>query len=542
MEVNHHHPIYMPQYWMEVYQLILKEENCPKNCDQSQWQDLQEAMGKLIKTWNRFSKKWEVSSSDILMNKLKTVPGGTLAMLFPTDLVNNYLEFWKFYGDMVDPEKLECLDSASKETTSMSSMTALGQTLAADVSGGNTSDLGQLFAPQESLTDLFGNSLGQTGTMSSFISFVQNEEHVKFGIEEPVGEYRLAVSKCVVVSNLLFMAILLLTDQLVRWTKKLKIASQSLVQQQDHWDNDEHCSDGSSAKRKSEEPSCSFREAYEGKKPKKAGVYSIIRQTTKALILKYWTSPITSIKDVNEFRTNDLLTNPKHQLYLQAAFDDFGKDLMTLKLRDFEHILTKEGATPIFYSSNDYGTIEESTEWIDELLRFQFNDDDEQITNFLVSLVDIIDKRLSKCNGLVVCSPPSAGKNFFFDMITAILLNYGQLGQANKHNLFAFQEAPNKRLLIWNEPNYETAMTDTLKLMFGGDPYTVRVKHQQDTHVKRTPIIVLTNVSVPFMHEAAFKDRIVKFQWRAAPFLKDIDCKPYPLCLFNILNKYNIEY
>lgn len=352
-----------------------------------------------------------------------------------------------------------------------------------------------------------------------------------------------------------------------------------MVRQQNSGDNDVDQQNGLGLKRKDNEPSNSFKEAYGNKRSKASGIYSIIRKETKALLLKYWCCPVSSIKDILEFRENDLLTNPKHANYLTSIFEDFGKDLMTMKLRDFENILTANPTfkkppslfaqsaqffqnnndivnvsagykeynqaiccEKVFFASFDYGTLDESIEWIDDLLKFQFNDDEEQITNFLVSLVDIIDKRLPKCNAMVVKSPPSGGKNFFFDMVLAILVNYGQLGQANKHNVFAFQEAPNKRILIWNEPNYCSSLTDTLKMMFAGDPYTVRVKHQMDTHVKRTPVIILTNNTVNFMGDTAFKDRIVKFNWKAAPFLKDIDCKPYPLALFSILNKYNIEY
>jgi hypothetical protein len=337
------------------------------------------------------------------------------------------------------------------------------------------------------------------------------------------------------------MELILFTDQLIRWSQKRDSWGQ-MVRQQNSGDNNEYCQDGSGLKRACDDPSDSFKKAYGSKRSKKNGLYSELRQETKTLLLKYWTCPVSSIRDMLEFRENDLLTNPKHSIYLQSIFDDFGKDLMNMKLRDFEAILTKEGAEPQFFTSFDYGTLDESFEWVNNLLKFQFNDDEEAISNFLVSLVDIIDKRLPKCNTMVVKSPPSGGKNFFFDMVLAILLSYGQLGQANKHNVFAFQEAPNKRILIWNEPNYCSSLTDTLKMMMAGDPYTVRVKHQMDTHVKRTPLICLTNNTVNFMTDLAFRERIIKFEWKHASFLKDIECKPLPLCLFKILNKYNIEY
>lgn len=277
-----------------------------------------------------------------------------------------------------------------------------------------------------------------------------------------------------------------------------------------------------------------------GKKSRQEGKYSYIKQQTKALLIKYYCSPVSAIRDVKEFRDDSLLSDPKNRDYLQAAFDDFGKDLIDMKLRDIYNMLS--GQDPKFFLSMHYGSREESFEIIDNLIRHQCNDDDEQIHIFLNAVVDILDKRIPKCNCLVVHSAPSAGKNFFFDMIFAIVMNYGQLGTANKHNVFAFQEAPNKRLLVWNEPNYESSVIDTLKMMFAGDPYTVRVKHAMDTHVRRTPVFVLTNCHVSFMSDVAFRDRIITFNWQPAPFLKDIDFKPYPMAFFDMLNKYNIDF
>lgn len=305
---------------------------------------------------------------------------------------------------------------------------------------------------------------------------------------------------------------------MVRWEKKYN-TWRSLVRSQDSG-SDSECSGQTNKRPRRAIDSTSNNEVY-GKKSKSSGKYAYIKSQTKALLLKYYCSPISAIRDIKEFRDDNVLSDPKNKDYLQAAFDDFGKDTNDMSLRDIYNMLKDQN--PVFITSMLYGNKEESLNWIDELLRYQCNDDDEIISTFLGSLVDILDKKIPKCNGLCVQGPPSSGKNFFFDMILAICLNYGQLGQANKHNLFAFQEAPNKRVLLWNEPNYEAALTDTLKMMMGGDPYTVRVKHSMDTHVRRTPVIVLTNTVVHFMVDSAFKDRLVKFTWKAAPFLKDID-------------------
>jgi hypothetical protein len=326
-------------------------------------------------------------------------------------------------------------------------------------------------------------------------------------------------------------------DQLVRWEEKHNSWGQ--VVRGEDCGSDSEC-ERQGYKRTSRAASIASLDEIYGKKPKGGGKYGYIKSQTKALLLKYYCSPVSAIRDVKEFRDNIILSDPKNKDYLQAAFDDFGKDINDMKMCDIYNMLKDK--SPLFIMSMPYGNREESLEIIDQLVRFQCNDDDEEICRFLNALVDVLDRNITKCNALSVKAPPSSGKNFFFDMIFAICLNYGQLGQANRHNVFAFQEAPNKRILVWNEPNYESSLTDTIKMMMGGDPYTVRVKHSMDTHVRRTPVIILTNNEVPFLAEKAFADRIVKFKWLAAPFLKDVEFKPYPMAFFDLLMKYNINF
>lgn len=326
-------------------------------------------------------------------------------------------------------------------------------------------------------------------------------------------------------------------DQLVRWEEKSRTWGQ-MVRFEDSWSDD--VSERQSNKRNGRAANLSSNDEVYGKKSYSSGKFSHIKSQTKALLLKYYCSPLSAIRDVPEFRANNLLSDPKNKDYLLAAFDDFGRDINEYTIRQIREML--KDSEPIFMTSMNYGPRAESFEIIDRLIRFQCHDDDEQITHFLVSLVDILDRRIPKCNAICIHAPPSSGKNFFFDMIFALCLNYGQLGRANRFNTFAFQEAPNKRVLVWNEPNYESSLTDTIKMMMGGDPYTVKVKHCMDTHVKRTPVVILTNNAVPFMSDLAFRDRIIQFKWQAAPFLKDVDFKPYPLVFFDLLDKYNINF
>lgn len=336
-------------------------------------------------------------------------------------------------------------------------------------------------------------------------------------------------------------------DECVRWAREFK--EREVVSSSDCTDYYECEQQEHKISRRSDASSTNGR-LYE-KKAYSAGKFAYIRQKTKALLRKYYVSPISAICDVPEFRDDDLLCDPKNRDYIQAACDDFGKDLNAMSLREIYDLLTEDcnftdekelNPYAQFISSMKYDNLEGSLNIINELLKYQCNDDEGLIIEFLTNLVNVLDRRVPKLNAFLVISPPSAGKNFFFDMIFGLLLSYGQLGQANRHNLFAFQEAPNKRVLLWNEPNYESSLTDTIKMMFGGDPYTVRVKNRMDAHVKRTPVIILTNNTVPFMYETAFADRIIQYKWNAAPFLKDYELKPHPMTFFLLLSKYNITF
>jgi len=264
-------------------------------------------------------------------------------------------------------------------------------------------------------------------------------------------------------------------------------------------------------------------------------------------------SPIQCIKSQKCFLQSSFLTNPQHEKMVEKALEIWSMKVNNYTLKEFEEMYYGPNGPKdlIFSVSKDYyPKAEDSFKIVDDLLRFQMDNDDGAINFFLQSLVNVLDKQPQrdgeianlKNNTFVVQSKPSAGKNFFFDMIFTFMLNMGQLGTANKHNNFAFQEAYEKRIILWNEPNYESAVTDYLKTLFEGGDTMVRRKGLPDGHVKRTPIIVLTNTVVPFMNDGGFKERIIQFRWKPAPFLKNEQYKPYPLTFFEILKHYKVKY
>jgi hypothetical protein len=265
----------------------------------------------------------------------------------------------------------------------------------------------------------------------------------------------------------------------------------------------------------------------------------------KQMIMKYPTTPMAAI-----VHTVPWLSDPDFE-YVREDDKLLALVIDTLKSRvchwnfyDFKIMYTKHSCVPLWNcmdidTSNFYYPVEDGLQIINELLAFQFGSP-ERIYEFLLTVWNVCERKIPKLNSIAVVSPPSAGKNFFFDMILAFYWNKGQLGNPNKNNTFAYQEAQNKRVLLWNEPNYESSETDMIKMILGGDNYTVKVKYKSDCNVGRTPVIILSNKRVNFMNDPAFDDRCTVFNWMSAPILKNYTLKPSPLTYIALMEFYNI--
>lgn len=96
-----------------------------------------------------------------------------------------------------------------------------------------------------------------------------------------------------------------------------------------------------------------------------------------------------------------------------------------------------------------------------------------------------------------------------------------------------------RRILLWNEPNFEPGSEEILKLLFGGDTCSAKIKYEGDACILRTPIIVLTNRDV-IPNDDTFNSRVWKYTWKVAPFLKYLTKKPHPIAMFYVFFKNNI--
>lgn len=226
------------------------------------------------------------------------------------------------------------------------------------------------------------------------------------------------------------------------------------------------------------------------------------------------------------------------------AFNNWTKQLCTWTLEDFNVLYSDEECKPIFgagYGNVDsyYFDVPTSVNVLNELLKYQMGDE-EYCHAFMAVLYDIVERKVPKMNTLLIKSPPSSGKNYFFDCIKDYFLNVGHLCRANRHNNFAFQDAEGRRMILWNEPNYSPEFVECLKELLGGDSTNVSVKHKAEAPVYRTPIIMLTNNNLSIINDPAFKDRVKVYHWKSAPYLADYDKKPHPLATYELFKMYNL--
>nr|QOD39512.1 NS1 [uncultured densovirus] len=228
----------------------------------------------------------------------------------------------------------------------------------------------------------------------------------------------------------------------------------------------------------------------------------------------------------------------------KAALSNWLSILMGYSTTDFIRMYTHEDCNIIFAAGitdpgSYYFNVDDSYKYIMELLMFQFLDDSEAVRMFIIDMFNIIERKIPKLNTMLISSPTSAGKNWFFDMVCNFYLNVGHLGNPSKFNTFAFQDAHSRRIIMWNEVNYAPEHLETMKELLGGDSSNVSVKYKSEIPIYRTPIIMLTNSkNLSIMNDPTFKDRLKVYFWRAAPLLKPLLRKPHPLTVIKLYEQY----
>lgn len=257
------------------------------------------------------------------------------------------------------------------------------------------------------------------------------------------------------------------------------------------------------------------------------------------LLSKCAICPLSEIVYTKPYLENPVIcTKRLNSKEVQDALDARASLINTWRRNDYVEFYNNPSTIKIWSARtvDDFDTYymsyEESRTVALELLNFQMG---PHLHQFCTDVIDILECNTPKRNCICIISAPSAGKNFFFDGVRDYYLNAGQMNNPNKYNQFAYQDCYNKRVIIWNEPNFEMRELEHLKMLFAGDNLSANVKCKPQANVKRTPVIVLSNCEPMFCRHHAFRDRVLTYHWKAAPWLKEYAKKPRPDAIVDTL-------
>jgi Parvovirus non-structural protein NS1 len=258
-------------------------------------------------------------------------------------------------------------------------------------------------------------------------------------------------------------------------------------------------------------------------------------------LIKYRPTPLKQATDTRQWIIDkDLGCICDHHTEFVDAVDIATRRIM---LENWDELLELSNNNDFIYGAkngdvwNHYESREDSVKILNELMEWNFTD--MGIKWVKCYLLAFLNCKMPKRLGLVIRGEPGSGKTFFSNAICDYLFPKGALKNMNKHDLFWGQEIGNKKIIQWEEPNYESAALETLKAIMGGAQVPIKVKHKGDKYSSPTPIICTTNdMGYIFPNDEAFAQRIQYVDFKAASWLKRYTKQIYPGCIGQWLNSF----
>ena len=125
---------------------------------------------------------------------------------------------------------------------------------------------------------------------------------------------------------------------------------------------------------------------------KKIGKFETVCEKVSALLDVMVPIPASDLKNILiHEKIITFLMDPNNQKYYDAACEIFQRKFNQFSLRDFYNFY--EGKQPIFYANDKdpfvcYHNMDDSLMYLNRLIRFQFDNNDEEIVNFLNNVRD----------------------------------------------------------------------------------------------------------------------------------------------------------
>lgn len=288
-----------------------------------------------------------------------------------------------------------------------------------------------------------------------------------------------------------------------------------------------------------------------GGPPRKKSKFQRIHETVSSLLEQHLVIPADHIRDLLVGHpVSQTLFDPCNEKAYQAACELYTRKFISFSLIDLYNFYNDKNC--LFYA-NDldytkyYHDIDTSVRFISDLLRYQYDDEEDKIKELLNNIRDWFNRKgwdnNPKINCICIVGPPNSGKNYFWDMLAALAYNVGHIGRVNnKTNQFALQECHMRRLVMGNEISMEDGAKEDMKKICEGTACNIRKKYQGDKVFTKTPVCLIANYMLDICYDPTFKDvRLHTIKWSTYEGLRESNKKPYPLAFFKLYDLYNVS-
>ena len=272
-------------------------------------------------------------------------------------------------------------------------------------------------------------------------------------------------------------------------------------------------------------------------------------EKVNTLILKmlkeYLPVPLVNVVLLKEFTSHPKLqlVNRNHK-GLNEVVGSFERMLHSATFQDLVEIIDQAPSAK-FQALNRpvdlYGDLNENVVMVKKLILHQNQNDLDAAKTFLRIVVAVLDRELPKLNTLYLVGPSNAGKSLFVQMLASFCISVGTLRVLNRSSgSFPTQDCVDKRVIVWEEPNYDEAeFGEFLKQLLGGGQINSAIKFSKDCAIPRTPVLITSNKML-FSKDPAWNSRIHRCVWYAAPFLGEFGYQLHPLSFLRVLRDWNI--